>query len=183
MGIPVINVIGFSGSGKTTLMVALIAWFKQKGYKIATIKHHSKTDLEIDTPGKDSWRHAQAGSDLVVISSPNKLVEYRNLEEELLLEQVVSRIEGVDLILVEGYKHSGKFNVLVLAADHLNAINSLLKDSIAVAADFYIPADLLFSTPQFSRNDVDGIASLIREKFLKAEMAAGSPDQTLKGKK
>ena len=83
MSIPVINLIGYSGSGKTTLMVGLIQWFKRKGYQVATVKHHSKSGLVVDTPGKDSWKYVQAGSARIVIASPEKIIEYRNLKESL----------------------------------------------------------------------------------------------------
>jgi len=166
MPIPVINVIGFSGSGKTTLLEGLIAWFKDHNYKVATIKHHSKTGLEIDIPGKDSWRHAKAGSDLVVIASPNKLVEYRNLEKEMPLDVVVSRISGVDIIMVEGYKNSGNPSVMVLGNHNHNQTGQYLENCFAIAADSPLPQAFSNGIPQYSRSDVEGLAALIQARFL-----------------
>ena len=62
MTIPVVTVIGKSGSGKITLMEKLIFEMKGRGFKIGTLKHHFHAGFEVDQPGRDSWRHARAGS-------------------------------------------------------------------------------------------------------------------------
>ena len=76
MCIPLVTIIGKSGCGKTTLMEKLVVELKSRNYKLATIKHHSHRGFDIDKPGKDSWRFAQAGSDHVVIASPDKIASY-----------------------------------------------------------------------------------------------------------
>lgn len=70
--IPVISIVAKSGTGKTTLMEKIIKELKLKNYKLAVIKHDAHS-FEIDKPGKDTWRHAQAGADIVAISSPEKV--------------------------------------------------------------------------------------------------------------
>ena len=70
--IPVVSIVGKSKAGKTALIESLVAELKQRGYRVATIKH-SPEGFELDQPGKDSWRHVQSGSDAVIISSPQKL--------------------------------------------------------------------------------------------------------------
>jgi len=59
-------------AGKTTLMEVLIPELSRRGYRIATVKHHSHSGFEVDQPGKDSWRHARAGSVHVIIAAPDK---------------------------------------------------------------------------------------------------------------
>src|SRR3989304_4479684 len=86
--VPLITIIGKSRAGKTTLMENLITELKRRGYRVGTIKHHSPPGFEIDQPGKDSWRHAQAGSDHVVIASPDRIASYRRLEHELALDDI-----------------------------------------------------------------------------------------------
>ena len=87
MTIPLITITAKSGSGKTTLMENLIAEIKSRGYRLATIKHHSHSGFEIDKPGKDSWRFKQAGSDYVIIAAPDKIAQYRMLDRELTLDE------------------------------------------------------------------------------------------------
>jgi molybdopterin-guanine dinucleotide biosynthesis protein B len=104
---PLITIIGKSGTGKTTFLVKLIPALKQHGYKIGTIKHHSHRGFEVDKPGKDSWQHAQAGSDHVIIAAPDKIASYRLIAAELDLDEIAREMADVDLVLVEGYKRSG----------------------------------------------------------------------------
>ena len=71
--IPVISIVGGkSNSGKTTLLEKLIREAKRRGWRVATLKHDGH-GFEMDQPGKDTWRHAQAGADVVAISSPHKV--------------------------------------------------------------------------------------------------------------
>ena len=114
--LPTICVVGRSGVGKTTLLEDLIREFKRRGYRVATVKHHHRPGLEIDQPGKDSWRYAQAGSDLVVLAAPDKLASIRRVDYEPTLDEIVAGISGVDIILVEGYKGADKPKIEVLRA-------------------------------------------------------------------
>ena len=104
--LPLVSIVGKSQSGKTLLMEQLIAEFKKRGYKVAAVKH-SHGGMEIDHPGKDSWKFSQAGSDAVCISSPDKLAFIKNLDRELSIEEIMPIIgPGFDLVLAEGFKKS-----------------------------------------------------------------------------
>lgn len=105
--IPVISVVGRSNSGKTTYLEKLIAVMKQRGYKVAVIKHHHQ-DFEMDQTGKDTWRHAQAGADVVCLTSPHKMALIKKSEQEVPLNQVIQLIRDVDIIFTEGYKQEKK---------------------------------------------------------------------------
>jgi molybdopterin-guanine dinucleotide biosynthesis protein B len=159
---PVVTIIGRSGSGKTTLTEKLIAEFKHRGYKLAAVKHHSHAGFEIDKPGKDSWRFAQAGSDQVLIAAPDKLASYRNLEQELSLDEILASISDVDLILVEGYKQAGKPALEIIRAEVGTELIGSQEQLVAIAADFPLKVDL----PQFNLDDVLGITDFIERKFL-----------------
>ncbi len=95
---------GWSGSGKTTLIERLLPLLRQQGLRVATIKHvHHAVDLDI--PGKDSWRHRQAGAEQVAIVSQARLAILSETPHgELRLEQVLTRLAPVDLVLIEGFK-------------------------------------------------------------------------------
>ena len=163
MSIPLITIIGRSGCGKTTLLEKLVTELKKHGYKLATVKHHSHRGFEIDQPGKDSWRFAQAGSDHVIIASPDKIASYRKLEHELTLDEITAGVSDVDLILVEGYKQAEKPSLEVVRAANSRELIGSREQRFAVAADF--PLDL--GVPQFSLDDVQGIVDLIERRFLK----------------
>jgi molybdopterin-guanine dinucleotide biosynthesis protein B len=77
----IISIVGKSDSGKTTLLEALIKALKQRGRRIAVIKHAADA-FELDTPNKDSWRFSQAGSEVSAISSKDRLAIIRHLEND-----------------------------------------------------------------------------------------------------
>lgn len=96
---------GYSGSGKTTLLEKLIPYFTARGLRIALIKH-AHHDFDIDQPGKDSFRHRQAGASEVLISSGQRWALMHELRgaPEPDLHAHVRRLSPCDLVLVEGYK-------------------------------------------------------------------------------
>lgn len=104
--VPIVSIVGKSRSGKTLLMEQLIAEFKRRGYRVAALKH-SRGGMEMDYPGKDSWRFTEAGSDAVFVSSPGKLAFIKSVEHEPDIEEIL-RIVGpdFDIVLAEGFKKS-----------------------------------------------------------------------------
>ena len=100
----VIGICGYHNSGKTTLIEKLIKWLKNDGYKIATIKNIPKK-FSIDTEGKDTWKHRQAGASVVVASSPDEtaFIFKRGMELKEIAD-ILNEIVHPDLILVEGHK-------------------------------------------------------------------------------
>ena len=166
--IPVITVIGKSGAGKTTLLEKLVKELTHRGYHIATIKHHSHKGFDIDIPGKDSWRFAQAGSQHVVISAPDKLASYRMVDREISLDEIVQGIREVDIILVEGYKQANKPTIEVVRAAISQALLSDPKQCLAFAADTRWPCE----APIFDLDDVQEIAGLVEERFLHDRLEA-----------
>jgi len=100
---PVLAIVGYSNSGKTTLMEKLVAGLVAKGLRIATIKH-SHHQPEMDTPGKDSWRHKQAGASTSLLVGPEKMLMVSDVDEALNPELLTARLfRDYDLVLVEGY--------------------------------------------------------------------------------
>ena len=101
----IFGLAGWSGSGKTTLMTALIPEFVSRGLTVSTLKHAHHT-FDIDQPGKDSWRHRQAGAREVIISSQNRWALMHELRgaPEPSFEDLARQISPVDLLLVEGFK-------------------------------------------------------------------------------
>ena len=161
---PILSIIGKSKSGKTTLIESLIRELKQRGYRVGTIKHHSHPGFEIDQPGKDTWRHAQAGSDHVIISAPDKIAAIRTLSEELSLDEVAAGMQDVDIILTEGYKRAGKPAIEVVRSPRSHTLMDDLPNLIAVASNVHVETD----RPQFALDDAEGLTDLIEDHFLRA---------------
>src|SRR6201981_1964796 len=93
----------WSGSGKTPLLAALIPELVARGLSVSTIKH-AHHEFDVDRPGKDSWRHREAGAPEVMISSARRwaLMHELRCDPEPSLDELVSRMSPVDLLLVEG---------------------------------------------------------------------------------
>ena len=101
----IFGLAGWSGSGKTTLMTALIPEFVSRGITVSTIKHAHHA-FDVDQPGKDSWRHRQAGAREVMVSSQHRWALMHELRgaPEPSFDELVRRMTPVDLLLVEGFK-------------------------------------------------------------------------------
>lgn len=114
----VLGISGWSGSGKTTLLAELIPLLVARGVKVSTIKH-AHHDFDIDTPGKDSYRHREAGASEVLISSAKRYAimhEHRGAAEPTL-DDLLTRLSPVDLVLVEGFKTSRHAKIEVWRAE------------------------------------------------------------------
>lgn len=160
--IPVISFVGNSGSGKTTLLEKVIRELKNRDIRLAVIKHDAH-QFEIDHPEKDTWRHAQAGADIVAISSPGKVAVIEKRESELSLDEVISRISGVDIIITEGYKRQSKPKIEVFRSAAHREMLCRPEELLAVASD--ILWDL--GVPCYRIDDFSGVASEI-EKYLRS---------------
>jgi molybdopterin-guanine dinucleotide biosynthesis adapter protein len=101
----IFGLAGWSGSGKTTLLVGLIPELVARGLSVSTIKH-AHHEFDIDRPGKDSWRHRQAGATEVMVASSRRWALMHELRgfPEPSLDELVARMSPVDLLLVEGFK-------------------------------------------------------------------------------
>ncbi len=103
----ILGIAGYSGSGKTTLLEKVIPLLRQHGLRISVIKH-AHHNFDIDRPGKDSFRHREAGAQEVLIVSGHRWALMHELrdEPEPTLDELVQRLSPCDLLLVEGYKFS-----------------------------------------------------------------------------
>ncbi|TEU10647.1 MAG: molybdopterin-guanine dinucleotide biosynthesis protein B [Anaerolineales bacterium] len=156
-----ISVVGKSNTGKTTLLEKLVAELKRRGYRVATVKHDTH-GFDIDRPGKDSWRHARAGSDVVIISGPNRLAMIEKREKEITLNEIADRVTNVDIVLTEGYKRGDRPKIEVSRHEKGSELLCTEDELIAIAADQ--PFDM--NVPQFGLDDAAGLVDLIEEKFL-----------------
>jgi molybdopterin-guanine dinucleotide biosynthesis adapter protein len=167
------NVVGFSGysgSGKTTLVEQLIPALKHHGLRVSVVKHaHHKFD--IDHPGKDTYRHRQAGAFEVVVASANRLALMREFEQPaaLTVHQLIAELyEGVDWVLVEGFKSSDLLKIEVWRApteDYASKPPRYRDDDFIVAIATDSPAQLPHSTlrPVLDLNNANAVADYLLE--------------------
>jgi molybdopterin-guanine dinucleotide biosynthesis protein B len=158
---PIVSIVGKSESGKTTLMEKLIAELKSRGYRVATVKH-APNESSFDEPGKDSWRHTQAGSEATVVSTPDKLVLIKPLSGEASFEQIAHLLgEDYDIVLAEGFSQGDTPKIEV----HRKQAGPLFPDArkrIAIATD----EPLETKARQFSLEDAKGLADLLEKGFI-----------------
>lgn len=103
---PTVAVVGSKKSGKTTAVETLVRGLVRKGYTVATVKHISEPNFTVDTKGKDTWRHAQAGASTVISVAPNELTVIKKVDTtKYSLEQITRNCEDdVEIIILEGFK-------------------------------------------------------------------------------
>jgi molybdopterin-guanine dinucleotide biosynthesis protein B len=101
----VIGFRGYSGSGKTTLVEQVVTLMKAAGLRVSVVKH-AHHEFDIDHPGKDSWRHRQAGAYEVVIASSRRLALMREHEApaDPTVHDLIRELSPCDWVLVEGFK-------------------------------------------------------------------------------
>jgi molybdopterin-guanine dinucleotide biosynthesis protein B len=159
--VPIVSFVGKSEVGKTTVLEKIIREFKRRGYRVGTIKHDTH-GFEVDRPGKDSWRHAQAGSDTVVLSGPRKLAVIRRLEAELPLDEIARYLDDVDIVLTEGYKRGDKPKVEISRRERGTELLCSVDELVAIMADY----PLVMDVPQFGLDDAPQVVDLLVRTFL-----------------
>lgn len=130
---PAIAVVGRHNSGKTTLIVKLIAELVRRGHDVGSVKHHHKSGFEFDVPGKDSYRHRQAGASETVIAAPDQIARVRTLDREAECAEIVRSMPGHDIVIVEGYRKSGLPTIEIMRAD--NPADAQVAAAFAQAAE------------------------------------------------
>ena len=161
---PILCFVGRSNSGKTTLIERLISELVKEGYRIATIKHAGH-GFNMDTEGKDSWRHKQAGAQTVIVTSKGSLALFTDTEEEVSLEELRERYvpEERDLVIAEGWKSEGLPKIVVVR-DHVGEVTVSLDGLLGIVSNQPLP-DAPSGVPLFNPDDIESLAALISRRF------------------
>ncbi len=168
---PLISVVGRSHSGKTTLLEKLIVELKERGYKVAVIKHAG--ELNMDTKQKDSWRFIQAGSEGVIVSSPEEFAIIKRTDHDLDPYELARFVQwDCDLILTEGFKKSDTHKIEIHRKEQGKGLVSLVQHLIAIVSDE--PFDLV--VPQFTKEQVKPLVDLI-EEYIKNRSVEDKQDK------
>jgi len=161
---PIVSVAGRSKVGKTTFLVKLIAELTRRGYRIGVIKH-SVHDFALSEPARDTWRHAQAGAQVVAFASKSQLAMTRQLDHELDLDEIAPLLGPVDLILTEGYKQAHKPKIEVSRRERGAGLVCRRPEIIAVVSDYRVGIDV----PQFDLNDAAGVATFLEQRYFRRQ--------------
>jgi molybdopterin-guanine dinucleotide biosynthesis protein B len=155
----VLSVVAKANTGKTTLLEQLIPVLDGRGWSIGVLKHHSHTS-SFDTPGKDTYRIAEAGAAMVVGASPVQIATFRRREADDNLEAIINTLfAGMDLVLTEGYKRGPYPKLEVHRAARSTEVLCSAEELLAVVTD----VDLPIGVPQFSLDDIEGLATFVED--------------------
>jgi molybdopterin-guanine dinucleotide biosynthesis protein MobB len=156
----IFGVTGWKNSGKTTLMERLVAEISARGIAVSTIKH-AHHNVDVDQPGKDSYRHRQAGAREVILASANRWALMHELrgEPEPTLEQLLAHIAPVDLVLIEGYKREAHPKIEAANSKGTRPLLALEDPNIVAVAAGYPVGDI--RVPVLDINDIPALARFI----------------------
>jgi molybdopterin-guanine dinucleotide biosynthesis protein B len=166
-GMKVIGLAGWSGAGKTTLLTRVIPLLLKDGLRVSVIKHAHHV-FDVDIPGKDSWRHREAGASEVLVSSSRRwalMHELRGAEEPRLPELLV-KMSRVDLVVIEGFKREPHRKIEVYRA--ANGKPFLFPDDPGVAG---IATDTSVATtlPTAHVDDIESVAAMMLKSAISVE--------------
>ncbi|MET4260479.1 molybdopterin-guanine dinucleotide biosynthesis protein B [Bradyrhizobium sp. S3.12.5] len=165
----VIGLAGWSGAGKTTLLTRLIPHFNAQGLRVSVIKHaHHRFD--VDVPGKDSWRHREAGAAEVLVASSNRWALMHELRgaAEPRLPELLNKLSAVDLVVVEGFKREPHRKIEVHRAANDKPL--LFPDDpgiVGIATDVAVETRL----PTVHLDDIEAVAALLLRAAMPVEEA------------
>jgi len=160
--IPALSFVGWSGSGKTTFLTKLIPVLKKRGVRLGVIKHDAHR-IEIDKPGKDSFRLRAAGSDVVAVVGGGIFARIESRETQPDLREVLRYMDQVDLILTEGYKTEALPKIEIHRRETGKPL-ACLDDPALLAVISDTPLEL--AVPRFGLEDAEAVAAFIVEKVL-----------------
>jgi molybdopterin-guanine dinucleotide biosynthesis adapter protein len=163
----VIGLAGWSGAGKTTLLTRAIPLLKAQGLRVSVIKH-AHHDFDVDVPGKDSWRHRQAGAEEVLVSSGHRWALMHELRgaREPHLPELLRKLSPVDLVVIEGYKTEPHRKIEVhRAANGKPFLFPTDADIVGIAADVAVETRL----PVAHLDDIAEVAAMMRRYAVPVE--------------
>jgi molybdopterin-guanine dinucleotide biosynthesis protein MobB len=161
--IPVVSIVGKSDSGKTTLVEGVIRELVARGYRVASVKHHVH-EVDVDQPGKDSWRHGRAGAVTTMISSPTQFVCVQRVDRERTLEELAEAAGDVDILVTEGFKRAGDVRIEVARRARSDELITAAGEAFAIVTD--MPEIVPEGVPVFPLDAHSSVAEMIERSFL-----------------
>ena len=167
MTVKVVSFVAKSGSGKTTLLGKVIVHLEERGYRVGVVKHDAHR-VDIDHPGKDSYRLTAAGADTMLITSSEKLAVVKKPAASPPIEELLSTyFTDVDIVLTEGFKKSYMPKIELHRKERRDTLLCRGEEHdltlVAVVSDERLELDL----PMLNLNDAEEVAGFIEARFLK----------------
>jgi molybdopterin-guanine dinucleotide biosynthesis protein B len=166
-GMKVIGLAGWSGAGKTTLLTRAIPQFAKQGLRVSVIKHAHHA-FDVDVPGKDSWRHREAGAAEVLVSSSQRWALMHELRgaSEPRLSELLAKMKPVALVVVEGIKREPPRKIEVYRA--ANGKPLLFPDDPAIVG---IATDTAVETrlPTAHLDDIAAVVAMMLKSAISLE--------------
>ncbi|KNG94093.1 molybdopterin-guanine dinucleotide biosynthesis protein B [Pseudaestuariivita atlantica] len=155
------GITGWKNSGKTGLVERLVAHFVAEGLTVSTIKH-AHHSFDVDHPGRDSYRHRDAGASEVILASRNRIAQMTELRgaDEPRLDDLIARLRPCDLVLIEGYKTARHPKIEAHRAATGQPLIAPGDATIRAVASDTAPTGL--SVPVLPLDDTAAIAAFIR---------------------
>jgi molybdopterin-guanine dinucleotide biosynthesis protein B len=167
--IPIVAIVGHSKSGKTTLIEGLIAELKRRGRRVAAVKH-AHGDFDLDRPGKDSWRYAEAGCETIAILGPRRSAVLKQHDPDYAFAEVLSAAgSDADIVLVEGLSSGPYPKIEVHRSELGQGLRCESDELLAVVTDEPLPV----GCRQFSPQEIGTLADA-----LETETASGPEGRT-----
>ncbi|MFH1351075.1 MAG: molybdopterin-guanine dinucleotide biosynthesis protein B [Pseudomonadota bacterium] len=158
---PVVSIVGRSDSGKTTIIEKLIPELNKMGFRVGTIKHHGH-DFKMDYPGKDSWRHKEAGAAAVIISSPRRIGMVMDVDHDYSRGELLPFFSGLHIVFAEGYKGEEGPKIEVFRPEvHDRPLCTDDGNLIALISD----SDLDLGVPKFGTEEISRLARFLIHYF------------------
>jgi len=161
MRVPILSFVGRSNSGKTTLIERVIPELVRNGYKVATVKHAGH-GFDLDTEGKDSWRHKLAGASSVIVMSKSSLAMFADVSDHMKVEDVRDRYldPTYDLIIAEGWR-SEDYPKIVVVRDQIGEVPVSSDGLLGVVSNKPVETQV----PLLDPDDISAVAELIMRHF------------------
>jgi len=154
-----VAIVGFKKSGKTTVVEGLVRELAGRGYRVGTIKHIRDKNFSIDVPGKDTWRHAQAGARVVVSMAPQEVATITK-RGRIKPEEVMRTLQWLDFIIIEGFRKLK--GVTKIATSRTADEAAKLVDKFTIACVGYGR----WAVPVFSLNQMKELADVVEKRAL-----------------
>ncbi len=151
-----------SNSGKTTLLEKVVRILKERGLRVAVIKHASR-GFTLDRPGKDSWRFREAGADAVMLVGPDEMALMKKISREPSLDELQMMVQDLDVVIREGFKkdEGNRIEVFRSGVSGEQPLSITDPSFLALVSD----APFSIAIPRFDLNDAASVADFITAKL------------------